>query len=53
VFRNSDGECESGKIAEMSGQPISAMEDMCIYPYSEGGVFWVGLDFGCVHHKEN
>jgi hypothetical protein len=24
---------------------------MLIYEYSEGGVFWTGPDFGCVHHQ--
>ena len=26
--------------------------DMLIYDYNEGGLFWVGPKFGCVHHEE-
>ena len=27
-------------------------QDMLIYSYAEGGAFWVGPKFGCVHHKK-
>jgi hypothetical protein len=26
--------------------------DSLCYPYTEGGVFYTGPDFGCVHHLE-
>lgn len=25
--------------------------DALIYTYQEGGAFWTGPDFGCVHHE--
>lgn len=25
--------------------------DMLVYPYIEGGDFWTGPEFGCVHHE--
>lgn len=25
--------------------------DVLTYPYQEGGSFWVGPNFGCVHHE--
>jgi hypothetical protein len=43
------GVCRSDKLIEDWGQDYSA--DMLVYPYSEGGGFWTGSDFGCVHHK--
>ncbi len=45
--------CTSPKIGER-GQFHNAdpedMQDVLIYSYDEGGFFWVGPDFGCVHH---
>lgn len=29
------------------GRPVDAL----VYDYSEGGGFWTGPDFGCVHHE--
>ena len=45
------GWCESPKIAEDWGQGHEEINDMLIYSYAEGGSFWVGPKFGCVHHK--
>ncbi len=49
--RFSGGHCGNGdKIAEDDGQDY--LSDMLIYEYSEGGRFWTGPEFGCVHHEE-
>lgn len=26
--------------------------DMLVYSYPEGGTFWTGDNFGCIHHEE-
>jgi hypothetical protein len=44
------GICRSDKLIEDWGQGHGA--DMLVYPYSEGGSFWTGPDFGCVHHEQ-
>jgi hypothetical protein len=41
-FRNERGMCKSEKLEEL-------IKDLLIYSYSEGGGFWVGEKFGCVH----
>ena len=45
------GYCENeGKIIE--GEPYDEHpQDVMIYSYQEGGYFWVGPNFGCVHHE--
>jgi hypothetical protein len=43
------GLCQSEKLVEDWGHGYGA--DMLIYEYSEGGGFWTGPDFGCVHHQ--
>jgi hypothetical protein len=50
AFRNAAGRCTSTKLAEDFGQTDDEKSDMLIYDYSEGGGFWVGERFGCVHH---
>jgi hypothetical protein len=50
-FRDNDGRCTNEKLAESWSQSIEEKQDMLIYDYSEGGGFWVGPKFGCVHHK--
>ena len=52
LFRDKHGFCNSEKIDETMGQSDEKKADMLIYSYSEGGSFWVGEYFGCVHHKE-
>ena len=42
------GICGSDKLTEDYGQGHGA--DMLVYPYSEGGEFWTGPEFGCVNH---
>ena len=45
------GTCSSGRIMECSD--LGAHEpDTITYSYDEGGWFWAGPEFGCVHHKE-
>ena len=52
LFRDKRGYCKSEKLDESFGQSEKEKKDMLIYSYSEGGGFWVGEYFGCVHHKE-
>ena len=51
--RDADGRCQSDKLAEAWGQDDAEKADMLIYDYSEGGGFWVGERFGCIHHTPN
>lgn len=45
------GHCHNdAKLTEDYGQGHGA--DMLVYPYSEGGRFWTGPDFGCVQHED-
>jgi hypothetical protein len=41
--------CMSEKLME---DFYSEGEDTLCYSYSEGGAFYTGPKFGCVHHKE-
>ena len=45
---NAGGICGSEKLTEDWGEHGA---DMLVYSYPEGGEFWTGLDFGCVHHE--
>lgn len=45
------GECTIDKIDEEIGQSQSERVDMLIYCYNEGGSFYPGPRFGCVHHE--
>jgi hypothetical protein len=47
--KKAGGPCQSEKLVEDWGDGYGA--DMLIYEYSEGGWFWTGPDFGCVHHQ--
>lgn len=47
--KRAGGTCKSDKLTEDWGQGHDA--DMLVYTYSEGGSFWTGPDFGCVHHQ--
>lgn len=51
-YRDNDGRCQNEKLVEEWGQDANKREDMLIYDYSEGGGFWVGPRFGCVHHTK-
>ena len=45
------GYCQSDKLAEANCQNADTdKSDMLIYSYTESGGFWVGENFGCVHH---
>jgi hypothetical protein len=51
--RDATGYCLNDKLDEDFGQSDVKKADMLIYEYSEGGRFWVGERFGCVHHTTN
>lgn len=50
-FRNNKGRCTNEKLNEDLGQSAEERIDMLIYDYNELGGFWVGPQFGCVHHS--
>jgi hypothetical protein len=41
------GKCTSEKLTENYEE---YRPDTLVYSYHEGGDFWTGPDFGCVHH---
>lgn len=47
----SGGICKSDKLTEEYSFRYYT-NDRLVYPYSEGGYFWTGHNFGCVHHEE-
>ena len=49
-FRAGDRECNSKKIHEEA--PKNGETDHLSYSFYEGGGFFPGPDFGCVHHEE-
>lgn len=49
--RNTGGMCRSENIRENWSFDYYQPANM-VYDYSEGGGFWTGPDFGCVHHSE-
>lgn len=51
--RDKTGHCRSEKLDEDYGQSDGKKADMLIYDYNEGGGFWVGELFGCIHHTPN
>ena len=50
--RGADGYCNSEKLQEDMGWTNEEKKDMLVYRYTEGGGFWVGENFGCVHHAQ-
>lgn len=44
------GECQNPNLVEEFGDK-GAQSEMLIYSYGEGGGFWVGPNFGCVHFE--
>lgn len=48
------GLCESAKIRENDMHKMDGvyLPDALVYSYEEGGNFWTGDDFGCIHHEE-
>ena len=52
AWRDASGHClNEDKIMEGGGN--EKPDDSLVYSYYEGGGFWVGERFGCVHHKPN
>ena len=49
--RDVNGRCTSEKVDEDYGYSDEKKQDMLIYDYTEGGGFWVGPKFGCIHHE--
>ena len=43
------GYCNHGKIEE---SPVVYRPDALCYSYNEGGAFWTGPEFGCVHWEK-
>lgn len=52
-YRLDNGYCGNDKLAEKNGQSDSEKKDMMLYSYDEGGSFWVGENFGCIHKHLN
>ncbi len=59
-YRDENGHCvredkiheeEPSEDRRNQGMDVPA-NDHLIYSYYEGGSFWVGQSFGCVHHEE-
>lgn len=48
-LRTDDGYCTSLKIREDDFGAAPKLDDELVYSYYEGGSFWVGQNFGCVH----
>ena len=50
-WRDADGLCVCPKIHEAENYIGGAdpADDELVYSYYEGGSFWVGPNFGCVH----
>lgn len=51
--RDTSGFCLSDKIRETDEFSDKQKVDMLVYSYNEGGGFYVGEKFGCVHHTAN
>lgn len=49
-YRNENGWCEHPKLREERYGNLETEDDELVYSYYEGGWFWVGPKFGCVHH---
>ena len=47
AYRSLGGLCENPNITENCGEEPS--DAMLVYSYREGGSFYVGPNFGCVH----
>jgi len=45
-------DCTCPKIREDEGND-SYEDDALVYSYPEGGYFWTGDNFGCIHHEPN
>jgi hypothetical protein len=47
--KKAGGFCQSENITEFYDDEYKP--NTLVYTYSEGGSFWTGSEFGCVHHK--
>jgi hypothetical protein len=47
--KQAGGICGNDKLTENYGHHGA---DMLVYSYNEGGEFWTGPDFSCVHHEQ-
>jgi hypothetical protein len=45
------GRCQSGKLSEDYFILTKRPADALVYDYQEGGGFWTGPEFGCVHWR--
>ena len=50
-YRDERGRCTNKKLDEDYGYNDEEAIDMLLYDYMEGGGFWVGQKFGCVHYE--
>jgi hypothetical protein len=51
--RDDAGYCGNNNLQEGTYyQDTEAAKAMLLYSYDEGGSFWVGPDFGCVHWED-
>ena len=50
-FRNELKVCTNDNLTEGYFR-LDDIDDMLVYSYQEGGCFYVGENFGCVHHEE-
>jgi hypothetical protein len=50
-WRSEGGYCENNEKILEGDHWEKNKEDQLVYSYQEGGSFWVGPKFGCVHHE--
>lgn len=51
-FRSVDGYCDSKHFVEGHYDADEKHPADLVYSYYEGGSFWVGPEFGCVHWEK-
>ena len=52
-LRAKDGYCESEHFIEGRYDPDDEHPADVVYSYNEGGSFWVGPEFGCIHWEKS
>jgi hypothetical protein len=51
-YRDQYTACCNPNLKEADEPELGTLEgDKLVYPYNEGGAFYVGPDFGCVHFE--
>ncbi len=50
-WRSDGGFCKNNEKILEGDHWEENKEDQLVYSYQEGGSFWVGPKFGCVHHE--